>query len=98
VNVERIEDLVDSEEEEDEGGGEVVVKREKMPVMFPLRVERYRHEEKERAIPIFKDPETTGKKGKGVGWGRRVKLEHGGMCTMLSPCFLFLFPFSFSNF
>ena len=100
MNVERIEDLVDSGDEGDEDDGEVVVKSEKMPVMFPLRVERYRHEEKERAVPIFKDPETTGKKGKGVG-GRRVKVEDGGgMCTTLFPCFslpfsFFLFPFSF---
>ncbi|KAF8421030.1 RNA polymerase III RPC4-domain-containing protein [Tirmania nivea] len=77
VNIERIEDLVDSGDEEGEDSGGVGVKGEKMPLLYPLRVERYRHEEKERAIPIFKDQETAGKKGKGVGGGRKVKLEGG---------------------
>ncbi|RPB29913.1 hypothetical protein L211DRAFT_51742 [Terfezia boudieri ATCC MYA-4762] len=86
VNVERIEDLVDSGDEEDEGDGEVVVKSAKMPAMFPLRVERYRHEEKERAIPIFKDPETTGKKGKGVLGGRKIKVEVGDFSLTWRVC------------
>lgn len=74
VNVERIIDLIDSDEEGDEATG----KGEKAPVMFPLRVERIKHEERERAVPIFKDPDTN-KKSKG---GRKVKLEEGGMLIL----------------
>lgn len=70
VNVERMEELVDSEEED-----EIEINQEKMPVMFPLRVERMKHEEKIAPVPIFKDPEMGKKGGKG---SRKVKVEEGG--------------------
>ena len=76
VNVERMEELVDSEEEDEDIG--IGVNQEKMPVMFPLRVERIKHEEKVAPVPIFKDPEMGKKGGKG---SRKVKVEEGGTIT-----------------
>ncbi|KAI5810923.1 RNA polymerase III RPC4-domain-containing protein [Peziza echinospora] len=58
----------------------------KMPAMFPLRVERSRHEEKIAPPTIFKDPETgagrkeRGKKGKGG-----FKAEEGGVLVKPEP-------------
>lgn len=81
VNVEKIEEMIfDSDSEDEDGGGgdggpSDGVKKERMPIMFPLRVERSRHEEKVAPPPIFKDPET-GKKG-GVGRRRAIKIEEG---------------------
>lgn len=66
---------MDSEEEEEDGDIGVRINQERMPVMFPLRVERIKHEEKVAPAPIFKDPEMGKKGGKG---GKKVKVEEGG--------------------
>lgn len=68
-----MEELVDSEEEDEDIG--MGINQEKMPVMFPLRVERIKHEEKVAPVQIFKDPEMGKRGGKG---GRKIKVEEGG--------------------